>query len=101
MGNRYDLQNHSPLSQTLSPEQKLARQEETGMAAGGASAELVKRSVAMILAQTRAGGGSALAMGAMMGFIFVPATGWAPFLAWYLVLAGGMLARQPYFHRLV
>ena len=71
------------------------------MAAGGTSAELVKRSVAMILAQTRAGGGSALAMGAMMGFIFVPATGWGPFLAWYLVLAGGMLARQPYFHRLV
>lgn len=66
-----------------------------------ASAELAKRSVAVILAQTRAGAGTALLMGAALGAIFVPAVGWAPYVAWYLLLAGGMLARQPYFTRLV
>lgn len=55
----------------------------------------------MILAQTRAGGGTALLMGATLGVIFVPAVGWLPFLAWYLVLAAGMVGRQPYFRRLV
>src|SRR4051812_34088693 len=73
---RYEMQNHSPLRQTLSREWKLAVQEDTGTAPGGAPAELVKRSVDMILAQTRAGGGTALVMGAILGFIFVPAAGW-------------------------
>ena len=62
---------------------------------------MVKRSVAMILAQTRAGGVTALMMGLVLGFVFVPAVGWLAYVAWYLLLAGGMIARQPYFHRLV
>lgn len=65
------------------------------------SAELATRSVAMILAQTRAGSGTALLMGGLLGVIFVPAVGWAAFLSWYALLAAGMLARQPYFHQLV
>ncbi len=76
-------------------------QEERAGTTPDASAELVKRSVAMILAQTRAGATAALLMGATLGVIFVPAVGWVPFAAWYLVLALGMVARQPYFHRLV
>lgn len=55
----------------------------------------------MILAQTRAGSGTALLMGGLLGVIFVPAVGWAAFLAWYALLAAGMLGRQPYFQRLV
>jgi signal transduction histidine kinase len=77
------------------------QQQEPAIEGSGASAEVVKRSIAMILAQTRAGAATALAMGAMFGIIFVPAVGWAAFLAWYGVLAVGMAARQPYFHRLV
>lgn len=65
------------------------------------SAELVTRSVAMILAQTRAGSVTALFMGGLLGVIFVPAVGWTAFLAWYALLAVGMVARQPYFERLV
>ena len=55
----------------------------------------------MMLAQTRAGGRTAIVMGAILGIVFVPAAGWALFLGWYLVLAGGMLLRQPYFRRVV
>lgn len=101
MGDCYELQNHSRLSQTLSPEQKLAQQEKAAEDLSETSAELVKRSVAMILAQSRAGGGTALLMGGILGVIFVPAVGWAAFLAWYALLAVGMVARQPYFNRLV
>lgn len=79
----------------------MAQQEQAAQETSEVSAELVKRSVSMILAQTRAGGGTALLMGATLGIIFVPAVGWLPFLAWYLVLAAGMLGRQPYFRRLV
>ena len=79
----------------------MAEQEQSAATGSDVSTELVKRSVAMILAQTRAGAATALLMGATLGVIFVPAVGWAPFLAWYLVLALGMVVRQPYFHRLV
>lgn len=79
----------------------MAQQEQAAQETSEVSAELVKRSVSMILAQTRAGGGTALLMGATLGIIFVPAVGWLPFLAWYLVLAAGMVGRQPYFRRLV
>ncbi|HEY0823456.1 MAG TPA: ATP-binding protein [Ramlibacter sp.] len=79
----------------------MAQEEHPTAAATDASTELVKRSVAMILAQTRAGAAMALLMGGTLGVIFVPAVGWAPFLAWYLALALAMVLRQPYFHRLV
>jgi signal transduction histidine kinase len=80
------------------------RLEQEGQATAGApdaSPELIKRSVDMVLAHARAGAGTALLMGAALGFIFVPAVGWGPFLAWYLVLAACMVARQSYFRRLV
>ena len=73
----------------------MGQQEETGAGARDASAELIKRSVAMILAQTRAGAGTALLMGGTLGAVFVPAVGWWRFLAWYVALAVAMLARQP------
>src|SRR5206468_10557520 len=55
----------------------------------------------MILAQTRAGAGTALLMGGTLGAVFVPAVGWWHFLAWYLPLVAVMLARQPYFRRVL
>jgi signal transduction histidine kinase len=66
-----------------------------------ASDELIKRSVAMILAQARAGAVTALVMGALFGFIYVPAAGWLPYLAWYGPFALVMAVREPYFNRLV
>lgn len=71
------------------------------MPGGDVSAELVKRSVSLILAQSRIGRWTVVAMGAALGLFFVPAVGWAPYLAWYAVLAAAMIARQPYFERLV
>ncbi|MDB5955649.1 hybrid sensor histidine kinase/response regulator [Ramlibacter sp.] len=79
----------------------MGQQEETGAGARDASAELIKRSVAMILAQTRAGAGTALLMGGTLGAVFVPAVGWWHYLAWYLPLVLVMLARQPYFRRVL
>ena len=79
----------------------MGQQEETGAGARDASAELIKRSVVMILAQTRAGSGTALLMGGTLGAVFVPAVGWWHYLAWYLALCVAMLARQPYFRQLV
>lgn len=67
----------------------------------GSSGEMTRRSVEVILTQTRAGAHTAVLMGAMYGLILVPAGGWGRYLAWYAVLAGFMLARQPYFNRLV
>jgi len=66
-----------------------------------ASEELVRRSVAMILVQSRQGAVTALLMGAMFGLILVPAAGWVAYLAWYAVFAAVMLGRQPYFERLL
>jgi signal transduction histidine kinase len=66
-----------------------------------ASAELARRSVALILAQTRAGSGVALLMGGTLGAVYVPAVGWWRFLAWYAVLVAMMLLRLPYFERVV
>jgi two-component system, sensor histidine kinase len=88
-------------SQFRDAEKRLAEQEERPVPGGDASAELIRRSVHMILAQTGAGAGTAVLMGATLGVVFVPVVGWGPYLAWYLLLAFFMLARQPYFYRLV
>jgi two-component system, sensor histidine kinase len=82
-------------------EKKLAQQENPGKVPDGASAELVRRSVATILAQTRFGRWTVLAMGAALGILFVPAVGWPPYLAWYALVAGSMAFRQRYFDRLL
>lgn len=74
---------------------------QTAAASVDASDALVRRSVDMILGQTRAGAPTGLIVAGMFGFIVVPGAGWLPFLAWYLVFVAGMLARQPYFDRLV
>lgn len=74
---------------------------QTAAAAVDASDALVRRSVDMILGQTRAGAPTGLVVAGMFGFIVVPGAGWLPFLAWYFVFVAGMLARQPYFERLV
>jgi signal transduction histidine kinase len=100
--NRSGLQNIAG-SARLWTGAELAGQEQSrsAAAAAGDSAELIERSVAMILAQTRAGAVTALLMGATLGALFLPVVGWPVFLAWYAVLAAGMLGRQPWFHRLV
>ena len=79
----------------------MAGQENTGKLPGDASAELVRRSMTMMLAQTRAGARTAVVMGLILGLIFVPAAGWALYLAWLALLVAGMLLRQPYFQRVV
>jgi signal transduction histidine kinase len=76
-------------------------EQDVNRVGGDASLEIARRSVHMILATARAGAGTALLMGAILGVIFVPAVGWLPFLGWYLLLAATLLARQPYFNRLI
>jgi two-component system, sensor histidine kinase len=96
-----ELPKYLPEPDSAAPETRLAPQQQAAAGASDASAELIKRSVSMILAQTRAGAVTALLMGAALGVIFVPAVGWGAYLAWYLALSAAMLARQPYFHHLV
>jgi two-component system, sensor histidine kinase len=79
----------------------LQKTEQQAAPQATASAELVTRSVAMILAQTGQGAVTSLLMGALFGFIYVPSTGWVLYLAWYLPFAALIIGRQPYFHRLV
>lgn len=74
---------------------------EAAAVSRNAAPEFIERSVAMILTQARAGVATALVMAAALGFIIVPRAGWLPFLAWYAGFASCMLARQPYFKRLV
>jgi signal transduction histidine kinase len=91
----------SHLRQTGAAEAGLLQQKEPHNEGSSAGAEVAQRSVAMILAQTRAGAATALVLGALFGIIYVPAVGWLRFLAWYAVLAASMFARQRYFGRLV
>jgi two-component system, sensor histidine kinase len=79
----------------------LQKTEQGSPFATPGSPELVARSVAMILSQSRQGAVTSLLMGGLFGFIYVPAVGWLPYLAWYLPFAALMAARQPYFHRMV
>ncbi|NPC56091.1 ATP-binding response regulator [Caenimonas soli] len=76
-------------------------QGDTTAASADASDELIARSIAMILPQSRAGAATAIVLGAMFGFLFVPAAGWAPYLAWYGIVAAGFIGRQVYFERQV
>jgi len=88
---------------TLGPQEPvlLQKTEQETPVPANASPELVARSVAMILAQSRQGAVTALLMGGLFGFIYVPAAGWGPYLAWYLPFAVVMAGRQPYFNALV
>jgi len=74
---------------------------EEAAAPRAVSDELVRRSIGMILTQSRAGAVTAVGMGAMFGFVYVPAVGWTRYLAWYAVLVMAFAARQPFFHWLV
>ena len=65
------------------------------------SPELIRRSVDMILRQSREGAVTAVLMGALFGLLYVPAAGWLLYLGWYLPFAALMIGRQPYFQRLV
>jgi two-component system, sensor histidine kinase len=76
-------------------------QAEEVAASHEASPEFIQRSVAVLVRQARAGVPTALAMAAALGFILVPRAGWGAFLAWYVMFALPMLARQPYFGRLL
>ncbi|MBA2962454.1 response regulator [Ramlibacter sp. MAH-25] len=63
--------------------------------------EMTRRSVEMLLRQTRAGAGISVLLGGIFGLILVPAAGWTLFLCWYGPFLVVMLARQPYFDRVV
>ena len=93
----------TPFCFTLAAQESdlLQKAEQQSPFAATGSPELVARSVALILSQSRQGAVTSLLMGGLFGFIYVPAVGWGPYLAWYLPFAALMAARQPYFHRMV
>lgn len=93
----------TPFCFTLAAQESdvLQKAEQPSPFAPSGSPELVARSVAMILSQSRQGAVTSLLMGALFGFIYVPAVGWGAYLAWYLPFAALMAVRQPYFHRMV
>ena len=63
--------------------------------------ELTRRSVDIILSQTRAGAVALALAGPLYGVVLVPRVGWLAWLGWYAVLVASLLARQLYFLRLV
>jgi signal transduction histidine kinase len=98
---RSELQNIAGSARLRPGAEVLAKEERSAAGAPSASAELIERSVAVILAQARAGAATALLMGAALGVVYLPAVGWPIFLAWYLLLAAGMLSWQPLFRWLM
>ncbi|WP_427913562.1 hybrid sensor histidine kinase/response regulator [Ramlibacter sp. MMS24-I3-19] len=69
--------------------------------AGDAADELTRRSVEIMLSQTRAGAAALSLAGLLYGVVLVPRVGWFAWLGWYLVLVGSLVARQLHFARLV
>ncbi|MGZ5178838.1 MAG: hybrid sensor histidine kinase/response regulator [Ramlibacter sp.] len=65
------------------------------------SGEFTRRSLDIMLSQTRASAVALTLAGPLYGLMVVPRTGWLPWLAWYLMLVGSVLVRQRYFARLV
>jgi signal transduction histidine kinase/CheY-like chemotaxis protein len=63
--------------------------------------ELTRRSLGIMLAQTRASAVALTLAGPLYGVVLVPHVGWLPWLGWYVALVGSLLVRQLYFMHLV
>ena len=63
--------------------------------------ELTRRSLGIMLAQTRASAVALTLAGPLYGVILVPRVGWLPWLGWYFALVASLLVRQRYFTHLV
>lgn len=63
--------------------------------------ELTRRSLGIMLAQTRASSVALTLAGPLYGVVLVPRAGWMPWLGWYVALVASLLLRQRYFSYLV
>ncbi|MBA2964356.1 MULTISPECIES: hybrid sensor histidine kinase/response regulator [Ramlibacter] len=63
--------------------------------------EFTRRSLGIMLAQTRASAVALTLAGPLYGLVIVPRTGWLPWLVWYVTLVASLLLRQRYFMHLV
>src|SRR3954466_3513378 len=63
--------------------------------------ELTRRSLGIMLAQTRASAVALTLAGPLYGVVLVPRVGWLPWLGWYFALVASLLVRQRYFTHLV
>lgn len=63
--------------------------------------ELTRRSVEIMLSQTRAGAGALTLAGLLYGVVLVPRVGWLEWLGWYAVLVASLVVRQLQFARIV
>ena len=71
-------------------------------AAGTApNSEFTRRSLGMMLSQTRASAVGLTLAGPLYGLMVVPRAGWLPWLGWYLTLVGCLALRERYFTHLV
>ncbi len=64
------------------------------------SALVLRRSLELVLAQSRLGCATAIAVGLMLGTVFVPAAGWMGYATWFAPMALGFALRQMWFERL-
>ena len=63
--------------------------------------ELTRRSVEIMLSQTRAGAAALSLAGLLYGVVLVPRVGWLAWAAWYAVLLSSLVLRQLHFARVV
>ncbi|HEY1231638.1 MAG TPA: hypothetical protein VGF26_30430, partial [Ramlibacter sp.] len=70
-------------------------------AATSPDAEFTRRTLDIMLSQTRASAVALTLGGLLYGLVIVPRTGWLPWLGWYLALVISLQLRQRYFTSLV
>ncbi|MGE0349230.1 ATP-binding response regulator [Hydrogenophaga sp.] len=63
-------------------------------------AQLLARSIKLVIQQSRMGMVTALVVTLALGGLFVPTAGWALYLAWACPVAAGFVLRQTWFERL-
>lgn len=63
-------------------------------------AQMLRRSVALVIQQSRIGMFTALLLVLSLGGLFVPAAGWAFYLAWACPVMAGFVVRQYWFEKL-
>lgn len=63
-------------------------------------AQMLRRSIALVIQQSRIGMATALVLILALGGLFVPTAGWAFYLAWACPVIAGFVLRQYWFERL-